>query len=332
VQIKLPAHLLQKRDDLAWLHVGLGMAVVALAGVAAFWIGHWAAYVVAYILVGAYGQSLYILQHETMHRLLFRSAALNDWVGRFLSAFLGTQFFFGRTVHMQHHRAVGSPDDPNEAFHNTRGKEPALKFLRFLAFHCFGGRLLAVGQGVARAALGVLGLGGLAARLPEGPQSSKIPVAADLQRKDFIWLIAIQVGILAYFTLASSWWVYFAFYLAPLATLTTLFEAIRSFSEHVLPGGEPQNDAEQNRRFFMNGPAIERFFISQHDFHFHHVHHLYPTVPTFNVRAAHVWLVENDPDFAGRYIERPGYVGTAWLYLARRPVPGQGSSIMGTSS
>jgi fatty acid desaturase len=125
-------------------------------------------------------------------------------------------------------------------------------------------------------------------------------------------------------TWTSSFVVYLALYILPLATLTAFFESIRSFSEHVLPG-HPTCEAEQNRRFLMNASPLEQFFVSQFDFHYHHVHHLYPNVVTFKVRELHEWLCNNDPDYEQRFMIRPGYVGTAVRYLRGLAFPGNGS-------
>jgi hypothetical protein len=77
-------------------------------------------------------------------------------------------------------------------------------------------------------------------------------------------LVVVQVGMLAMFTLLAQWWVYFVLYVLPLSTMTSFFEAIRSFSEHVLPG-KPTNKAEENRRFYMNAGPVERFSLASSD-------------------------------------------------------------------
>jgi fatty acid desaturase len=134
----------------------------------------------------------------------------------------------------------------------------------------------------------------------------------------------MQLVVLLAISLSSSPIVYFTLYVAPLVTLTAFFEAIRSFSEHVLPG-TPTCEAEEARRFFMDAGPVERFFISQFDFHYHQVHHLFPNVATFRIRALHRWLLANDPGYAGQFLTRPGYVGTALLYVFDRPFAGAGS-------
>lgn len=319
----LPTHFQQRRDGTAILRLTVDSLLVGGLGVLAYHLHNPIGYVVAFILVGARGQALYILQHEAMHGLLFSGRSVNDKVGIVLSAFLGTQFYFGRAVHMKHHRDIGTASDPNEYFHRTEDKKPKIQFVRFLLFQLLGGRLLIVVAGLVRAVLTIGGLRALAARVPYISSAENVGLLPKYRRCDLAALAVVQAIMFASIMFTSQWYVYVLFYVLPLSTLTAFFEFIRSFSEHVLPG-RPTSDVEAARRFYMNASPLECFFISQHGFHYHHVHHVYANVPTFNVRAAHEWLIENVPEFSDTYIERPGYVGTAVRYLFERPIPGQG--------
>jgi fatty acid desaturase len=315
--IKIPEEFGLRDDRLAWLVLVGNISVVLAAGVIAWHLGAWWAYVLAFFLVGARGQASYILQHEAMHNLLFTAPRTNERVGIVLSAVLGTRFYMGRKVHWDHHRHVGHASDPNETFHNVENRPPGLPAIRFFLFHLFGGRLLMMVSGLGQSAIQAL----FPKQHEAGRDRSAVPRAKT--KIDLIALFGIQLVILGAISLLSSPMVYFALYVAPLVTLTAFFEAIRSFSEHVLPGA-PTCEAEADRRFLMDAGPTERFFISQFDFHYHHVHHLYPNVVTFRVRALHRWLLANDPLYPGQFMIRPGYVGTALRYLSNRPFAGAG--------
>ena len=316
--IKIPEEFGLRDDRLAWLLVAGNLSVVLSAGVIAWHLGAWWAYVLAFVLVGARGQASYILQHEAMHNLLFTAPRTNQRVGILLSAVLGTRFYMGRKIHWDHHRHVGHPNDPNEIFHNVENRPPGPAALRFFLFHLLGGRLTMMVSNLGRTALQIV----LPGKQDAGRDEGSIPFAKT--RIDLIALFGVQLVILSAISLLSSPIVYFALYFAPLVTLTAFFEAIRSFSEHVLPG-TPTCEAEGDRRFLMDAGPVERFFVSQFDFHLHHVHHLYPNVVTFKVRALHRWLLANDPLYPGQFLTRPGYVGTALRYLSNRPFAGAGS-------
>lgn len=64
---------------------------------------------------------------------------------------------------------------------------------------------------------------------------------------DLLFLSGTQLTLLLAISMAAAPWVYFALYVAPLLTLTSAFEAFRSFSEHVLPGDAPTSEAERHR-------------------------------------------------------------------------------------
>jgi fatty acid desaturase len=316
-RIKIPREFSLRDDRLAWLLVVGNLVVVLGAGVIAWHLDAWWAYVLAFVLVGTRGQASYILQHEAMHNLLFTAPRTNERVGVVLSAVLGTRFYMGRKIHWDHHRHVGHASDPNETFHNVENRPPGLAAIRFFLFHLLGGRLMMMVSNLGQTAVQVV----IPGQCEAGGAKTTIPFAKT--RIDLMALFGIQLLILIAISLLSSPVVYFTLYFAPLVTLTAFFEAIRSFSEHVLPGAATC-EAEENRQFLMDAGRIERFFISQFDFHYHHVHHLHPNVVTFKVRALHRWLVANDPAYPGQFITRPGYVGTALHYLFNRPFAGAG--------
>ncbi len=315
-EIDIPPEFSQREDAKAWVLLSLNLFVVVFGGVIAWHIHTWWAYAIAFVLVGARAQACYILQHETMHNLLFTRPQTNERVGIVLSAVLGTQFHLARKMHWDHHRNLGRTNDPNEFFHDVSDRPPGRKALVFFLSHLAGARLVNLCVNLLKAVLG---------RPSNRNSGTSRPVALPpaKARLDFVALFSTQLTLLIVISLLSSPLVYFGLFLIPLSTLTAFFELLRSFSEHALPG-TPSCDAEQNRLFLMDASPVERFFISQFDFHYHHVHHLHVNVVTFKVRALHEWLLVNDPSYSSRYQTRPGFVGTAWRYLHNRPFTGAG--------
>ncbi len=315
-RIKIPEEFGVRNDTRAWAMVIVNVLVLLGSGAIAWNIGNWWGYTLAFLLVGARGQACYILQHEAMHNLLFTRVRTNERVGIVLSALLGTRFYMGRKIHWDHHRRVGQVDDPNETYHNVEKRPPGTAVIRFFAFHLLGGRLFMMVSNLAMTAAQIVSPSKAA-----GGKADAVPFAKT--RIDLMALFMTQFAVLTAISLLSSPIVYFTLYLLPLATLTAFFEAIRSFSEHVLPG-EATCEAEGARRFFMDASPLETFFVSQFDFHYHHVHHLHPNVVTFKVRALHRWLSENDPDYPDQFIRRPGYVEVACRYLFNLQFAGAG--------
>src|SRR5882757_9497755 len=237
-RIKIPEEFALRNDRFASTVVVINLFVVLGAGVIAWNLGTWWAYVPAFILVGARGQASYILQHEAMHNLLFTAPRTNERMGAILSAVLGTRFYMGRKIHWDHHRLVGHAQDPNEIFHNVENRPPGPAAIRFFLFHLLGGRLVMMVSNLGQTAIQIVS----PKQHGAGAAESAIPVAKT--KIDLIALFGIQLVILIAISLLSSPIVYFALYVAPLVTLTAFFEAIRSFSEHVLPGA-PTCDAEE---------------------------------------------------------------------------------------
>lgn len=316
-RVKIPEEFSVRNDLRAWIMVIGNLIIVLSTGVIAWNLDVWWAYIAAFILVGARGQACYILQHESMHNLLFTAPRTNERVGVVLSAALGTRFYMGRKIHWDHHRYVGHDEDPNEVFHDVRNRPPGVAVIRFFLFHLLGGRL----------AMMISNLGGTAVQIvfpkPDRANNHQTTIPLAKTKIDFLALFGVQIVILTVISLLSSPIVYFALYFAPLVTLTSFFEAIRSFSEHVLPG-KPGCEAEETRQFLMDAGPVECFFVSQFDFHYHHVHHLYPNVVTFKVRALHRWLLANDPLYPDQFMTRPSYIETAIRYLFNRPFAGAG--------
>lgn len=288
----------------------VNMALVVAAPIAAYRIGSLPVWIAAFLLAGARAQSLYILQHECMHWLLFRSRRANNAWGMALSGFLGTELAWGRALHFRHHRFIGRDEDPNRFWHDTRVHPPGWPTLRFLLGQLFGMRMV-------RLALRVAGV-----RLPAPAVRPPLPTdtGQDHRRADMAVVLAAQAAVFACISLLAAPWVYVVGFWLPLATLTSFLEAVRSFSEHVLPGERAASPAEEARLFLMDAGRLERFFVSQFGFHLHHLHHLYPSVVTFELPRLHRWLQVHDPLYATRYVRRDGYVRTAVRYVLGRPL------------
>lgn len=306
--IPIPRHFYERCSVRATLFTLTNVAVVLAAGPVSYAIDSLPVYVVAFVLVGARAQALYILQHECMHWLLYKTRRANDLCGMLLSGILGTGLSFGRFYHFKHHRLVGHADDPNMIWHDSRLHPPGWSTFWFFAAQLAGSRVFKL----------------LTRRYHANSTQAQLmipnPVGSRNMVVDLLATGTVQALIFAGIWQASSWWVYFAFLFVPLVTLTSFLEAVRSFSEHVLPGEHGASAAEDSRLFFMDAGAVERFFFSQFGFHFHHLHHLYPGVVTFKLRSLHGWLGENDGFYPAKFVRRDGYVRTAVRYILRQPL------------
>lgn len=326
-KVTIPAHFQERAPVLGSVLIALNAVVVLCASVAAYFSGSVWAFVAAFILIAACAQGLYILQHELMHNLIYTKKSTNEKMGLIISALLGTRFFEGRAIHMTHHSRVGYEDDPNIFWHQTQTRKPGASIVLFFIAQLFGMRLWLLAQNLLNVAKNILG-----ASKNDTTDAPKMSAKAiQKSRQDLIYFVGVQCAVLVMMCVVTQSLfigvaMYVGMYVLPLSTLTSLFESIRSFSEHTLPGDVPQNYAEQNRLFFMKSSVFELFFISPYNFHYHHIHHLYPNVVTFKLPELHAWLHENDPDYPNRFMVRGSYVKTMIDYITHKPIVGAGKN------
>ena len=306
----LPESFSQKENFKSFIYCVLNLGVIISLGNIAWNLGRIDFYILAFFIVGARAQALYILQHECMHWLLFSNRKLNDFFGMLISGSIGTVLLTGRVYHFKHHRELGQLSDPNEIFHGTSDKMPGAQALKYFASQLLGGRIF-------RSLVGIL------FKSEKGNKNSNLSVI-DKMKKDLVAICVCQSIILIIFLTFSSFWAYVLLFLLPIVTLTAFFETVRSFSEHVLPSGCSNNPAEELRLFYMKSNFVETFFISQFNFNYHHLHHTYPNVVTFKLKKLHNFLQENDREYSSSYVERPSYLGVMFNYILNRDFSGHG--------
>jgi fatty acid desaturase len=66
--------------------------------------------------VGLFLYRITIVMHDCVHRTLFRSPRVNDWIGLLLGAVTGIDLRRFRALHGKHHRLYGRAEDP-QGFH-----------------------------------------------------------------------------------------------------------------------------------------------------------------------------------------------------------------------
>lgn len=92
--------------------------LVTFAPLIALWAAAWAAYsfglwwlaLLIAIPTAGFLVRLFTLQHDCSHRSLFKTAALNDWIGRVIGVFTLTPHDCWRRTHALHHASSGNLD------------------------------------------------------------------------------------------------------------------------------------------------------------------------------------------------------------------------------
>jgi fatty acid desaturase len=237
---------------------------VALGAMGLFWAAPaWYTFALALFVVSSRQQALLNIEHECIHGKFVSSRRWNSLVGRFLCAApVGSPYEASRARHLSHHRLLATPEDPDHDLHSGPGKRTRAGMFR----HFIGGIL-----------------GGYAGMVLMGPpRASGAPSTPGSTRRDVLSLIVMQVVLAAGLTLAFSWWVYPALWLAPLATVTVLSHLVRSFVEHAITDDEVP--AHSNRLITIHSNWIERALVAPYSMNYHAEHHLLPSVPAPRLR------------------------------------------------
>ncbi|MDQ0217610.1 hypothetical protein ELQ35_06275 [Peribacillus cavernae] len=109
--------------------------------------------------------------------------------------------------------------------------------------------------------------------------------------KVFFWLSIITVSITFDF-----WQELILFWFVP---LLTTFQIIRYWAEMAEHSGlKNENELYASRNTFGN--PVEKFFLHPHHDNYHLVHHLFPAIPHYNLKKAHLVLME-DPAYKGAH-------------------------------
>lgn len=254
------------------VYLGAAWLTIALAFVL-FWLyPGWYTFVLAFVLISSRQQALLNCEHEAAHLKFLPGRRANDLVGTFLCAGpVGSPFGAARTRHLAHHRLLATDEDPDHDLHAAENMSTRGGLWR----HFAGGLM-----------------GAYAGMVLMGPSAPRAAGEAGTARRDVMSLVVCQLVLAAGISLAFTWWVYPALWLAPLATVTTLSHLLRSFVEHAVTDSEvAQHD---NRLITILSNPVERGLLAPYNMNFHAEHHLHPAVPAPRLPVMRRRLAERD--------------------------------------
>ena len=228
------------------------------------------------MVIGTRQLGLAILGHDGAHYLLYRNKSVNDWVCEWLlnRPLFGASIDPYRRVHLQHHRSTQQPDDPDlhlsKPFPITKSS-----FRRKVIRDLTGQTAWKQRKALVRHAFGQ----------PGDPWPDRL--ARGWRRLGPNLLI--NVALLAGFTLAGYWYLYFLLWVVPSFTWEALVTRLRNIGEHA---AVPDNDDRlRNTRTTLANP-IERLLIAPYFVNYHLEHHLLVSCPCYRLPRAHRMLVD----------------------------------------
>jgi len=254
------------------------------------------AFAVAFVLVASRQYALLILLHDSFHSLLHPSRRVNYLLGALLvGAFCGSSFWGSRAAHLEHHRKLGEPDDPEFFLHcaaEPNEKRTPAAFARHFLVLISGRQVLYSYFGGDS---GCSALQRLRKALPR-----MLPV------------VPAQALLLALFVWAGAWTAYFTLWVLPLLTLVVLFNGLRAFCDHANVSDQP--GAKEHRLVSYISSPLERFFLAPFHMNYHAEHHLFPYVPHYKLPALRRKIMTS-PDHCSLVQWRRGYLSFAREFL-----------------
>lgn len=274
---------LAARSDVmgAWLVVHCwGVIALAVAGFA-LW-PNVLTFVLAVVLIGSRQLGLAILMHEAAHNALFKTRAVNEFVGEWLCGRpILAELSSYRHYHLTHHRYTQTERDPDlvlSAKFPTSHASLRRKFIRDLT--------------------GQTGLRQLAAQIimsfrlagdDDAIEAATQDAAQAFKARDLWKSLPVFVGVALLMSLLGEWWYGLAFWLLPYLTWFQLVLRVRNIAEH--GATEQSEDPLRNVRTTRAGP-IARALVAPYWVNYHLEHHMVMHVPCWRLPALHDALCE----------------------------------------
>jgi fatty acid desaturase len=230
-----------RRLALDWLQIFAFYAIAA-------WIDHIAVYVVATLLIGTRQHALALLAHDGAHGLFARNKRWNDFLTNFLCMWpLGATVEGYREFHLQHHRHLGSEQDPEMSF--SVYDVPVTP------------------AGVARRAM--LDSIGLGLPMVSGFILKIRPTRALHNVPALLW----QVALVAVCVAIGQLWIALLWFGGEFSSFAVGFR-LRSGSEH---------HGLRDRTHRFEPTLLSRYLYLPHNTYCHYEHHRYASVPCYNL-------------------------------------------------
>lgn len=240
----------------AWVTAfNLGVVAAAFA-LPALWLNP-LTLALAVLLLGGRQLGLAVLYHDCAHRVFFRAAPMNDWLGTWLfGGLLNTSLALYRAYHLEHHRHAGTQQDPDLAMASAYPASPA-----------------SMRRKLKRDLTGQTGLKDLRRQAASFRLGRNAP---------FLTSHAAMLGLLA---AAGVAWGYLLWWVAYLFVYQAVIR-IRFMSEHGVAKDRLSPDARENTCTTL-ASWWERLFIGPNFVNYHLEHHLQAGVPCYRLRGFH---------------------------------------------
>jgi fatty acid desaturase len=213
-------------------------------------------------LVGLFLYRITIVMHDCVHRTLFRSPRVNDWVGVLLGAVTGIDLRRFRTLHGKHHRLYGRSEDPQGFHYLGVQRLNRVQFAWHLMKPLFGANLRYVWRE------SMLHPGNFCRAMRRGD------VAVFLSMQLLMFIVVTGGG--RYFHLALLPFV-------SAATFGLFLSQLRGLAEHCSRSAVDQAGYVRSH----STRVLERLLLYDLHFNYHSAHHRWPQCPSCHLPLVH---------------------------------------------
>jgi fatty acid desaturase len=288
----------------AYRDLALDWGAIILALLAVAWMPVWWMYALAFLAIGTHQYKLFILAHDAIHGALHPQRSKND---RLASWFAYGPMFMAladaRRSHLQHHRLMGTPEDPDRYLHTFQAKNTPFQFLLFCSgLATFGktvlkvtpfGKLLQLSNPSASSPAPDVRDRESGEHQPEFPtnqtpttKQSASQALIDYARNRVSVFIAQPLILGAFALLHLPLWSYLVLWVAPIYFLVFVPDEIRAFCDHAVLSF-PDDRGDTQRLVTFRPGWLEAIVFAPHHMHYHAEHHLWPSIPHYNLPQAH---------------------------------------------
>lgn len=238
-------------------------------------------FLLAVILIGSRQLGLAILMHEAAHSALFKTRAVNEWVGEWLCGrpILADMREY-RTYHLLHHRHTQTEQDPDLKLSKPFPTTRASLFRKFL-------RDITGRTGLKLRAQQIMFSLKMAGEVEEEPSSQDLSQA--FAGSALLRALIVNLAIFAAMWTVGAWWWWFAFWALPLLTWFQLVLRVRNIAEHgaVEFSDNPLRNVRTTKAGFLTSLILAPYWVN-----YHLEHHLIMHVPCHNLPKLHALMLE----------------------------------------
>ncbi|MEM6990959.1 MAG: fatty acid desaturase [Myxococcota bacterium] len=241
----------------------------------------------AFLLFFAAQRAFLTLVHDASHKLYSKKRSRNDALADFLAAgFIGMLLRKYRKIHLAHHAANGSADDPEYFGYEVVTKAGGWR--RFILRYALGFEIPYL-----------LGKYHVGQDKYLGEKRMRHGSVDDKRRFEQASILVCQGVLATAFFLAGVWWLY-GMWLYVAVTWSPLMSRLRFLAEH--PGhGE--------LTMCTRGAAWELIYFAPYNFNYHLEHHLWPAIPPYRLKQVHAALRRS-----GFFRDNPQYMATTYVH------------------